>query len=106
MARTYFMRIWQTVELDSVKEHLLIVGDVTADCANCRELGLKYADVRSCPSCRTDFKFITARGAVGSTKSMGGLVKRIKDRCPNLTFVDYDDYKSLTGKQSARDFFG
>jgi len=105
MTPTFFMRIWQHVDIEAVKKHLLIVGDVTAACASCRELGIPYADTKSCPQCGTAFKFVTARGAAGSTKAMGGVVKRIKNRRPDLTFVDYDDYQSLTGKQSARDFF-
>lgn len=100
------MRIWQPVDIEAVKKHLLIVGELTGDCASCRELGIKYADVKICPQCKTDFKFITARGAVGSMKAMGGVVKRIKSRRPDLTFVDYDDFQSLTGKQSARDLLG
>jgi hypothetical protein len=103
---SFYMRVWQAVDLEGIQKHLLIVGDVTADCAACRHLGIKYAETQSCPGCGTIFRFITARGAVGSTKTMGAAVKRIKDRRPDLTFVDYDDYKSLTGKQSARDFFG
>jgi len=106
MAENFFMRVWQPVDIESIKQHLLIVGDLTADCASCRALGIKYADARECPECKTVFHFITARGAVGSTMKMGSIVKRIKARRPDLTFVDYDDYKALTGKQSARDFFG
>ena len=106
MTQPLFIRIWQPVDLEQIKKHLLIAGDVSADCGNCRELGLKYAEVRSCPACGTEFKFITARSAVGSAKSMGSIVKRIKNRCPHFTFVDYGDYQSLTGKQSARDLLG
>ncbi|MFT5208270.1 MAG: hypothetical protein ACI9CF_002042 [Candidatus Omnitrophota bacterium] len=101
-----YMRIWQNVDIDSIKERLLIVGELSADCAACRELGIVYQETKICPGCGVDFKFITARGAIGSLKVMGGTVKRIKDRRPDLTFIDYDDYKSITGKQSAADFFG
>lgn len=101
-----YMRIWQAVDIQNIKKQLLMVGDITADCANCRELGIRYAEVRICPKCGEEFKFITARSAVGSLRSMGSTVKRIKGRRPDLTFIDYDDYKSLTGKQSAREFFG
>jgi hypothetical protein len=100
------MRIWQPVDLEMVTKHLLIVGDTSGDCAACRALGIPYADAAHCPECGTAFKFITSRSAVGSTKTMGGIVKRIMDRRRDLTFVDYDDYKALTGKQSAKDFFG
>ena len=101
-----YMRVWQAVDIEGIKKHLVIAGDLMGDCASCRELGIKYAQEKFCPGCKTEFRFITARAAVGSMKSMGGVVKRIKDRRPDLTFVDYDDFQSLTGKMSARDLLG
>ena len=101
----YYMRIWQKVDIEEVKKHLLIVGDIAADCANCREIGIKYAQTQTCPQCGAEFKFITAR-ATGSLKVSGPQVKRIKERRPDLTFVDYDDFRSITGAKTARDFFG
>lgn len=101
-----YMRIWQTVDIEAVKRHLLIVGELTGDCASCRELGIPYTTAKTCPQCKTDFHFVAARSAVGSAKTAGGVVKRIKDKRPDLTFIDHDDYVALTGKQSARDFFG
>ena len=77
----------------------MIVGDLTADCAACRELGIDYAVAKACPKCATVFRFIAAR------HSSGGTVKRIKERRPDLTFIDYEDYKEITGKQQAREFF-
>ncbi len=100
------IRVWQTVDLEGVKAHLMIVGELTADCAPCRELGIKYAEAKTCPKCGVTFRFITARSATGGLKVSAGAVKRIKDRRPDLTFIDYDDYKSITGKQNAHDFFG
>ena len=100
-----YIRIWQSCVIEEITKHLLIVGDVTADCANCRELGIAYADARSCPKCGTQFHFITSRAISKLTRGPGAVVKRIKDRRPELTFIDYDDYKEMTGKQQARDFF-
>jgi len=100
------IRVWQTVDLEGVQKHLLIVGELSGDCAACRELGIKYAEAKTCPKCGVTFRFITVRGAIGGLKTSAGAVKRIKDRRPDLTCIDYEDYKSLTGKQSARDFFG
>ena len=103
---SYYIRVWQSVDIENVTKHLVIVGDITGDCAQCRELGIAYASAKTCPQCGTEFRFITARSATGSVKMSGATVKRLKDRRPDLTFIDYDDYKSITGKQAARDFFG
>ncbi len=98
---SFYIRVWQACDVQELTKHLLIVGDLTADCASCRELGIDYSFARSCPKCSTEFKFIALRSLGGG----GGAVKRIKDRRPDLTFIDYDDYKQITGKQQARDFF-
>ncbi len=102
---SFYIRVWQNCDVEGITKHLMIVGDVTADCANCRELGIDYTQVRNCPKCGTDFRFIASRSTGKLDKGRGATVKRIKDRRPDLTFIDYEDYKEITGKQNARDFF-
>ena len=103
---SFFIRVWQACNVEEITKCLLIVGDVTADCANCRELGIDYAKVSACPKCGTQFHFIASRNTGRLDANRGGTVKRIKDRRPDLTLIDYEDYKEITGKQQARDFFG
>ncbi len=102
---SYFLRIWQSCDIQEITKHLLIVGDITADCQACRELGIDYQTVKACPKCNTTFRFIASRNTGKLDPNRGATVKRIKDRRPDLTFIDYEDYKEITGKQSARDFF-
>ena len=102
---SFFIRIWQPCNVEGITEHLLIVGDVTADCAHCRELGIDYTKTKICPKCGTNFKFIASRNTGKMDRNRGGTVKRIIDRRPDLTFIDYEDYKEISGKQNARDFF-
>ena len=102
---SFYIRVWQSVNVEELTKHLLIVGDITADCANCRELGVEYATAKSCPKCGTVFRFIASRNTGMLDRGRGGTVKRIKDRRPDLTFIDYEDYKEITGKQQAREFF-
>ena len=102
---SFYIRIWQACEIAELTKHLLIVGDITADCANCRELGIAYAQTKQCPKCGTTFHFIASRNTGALSRDRIGTVKRIKDRRPDLTFIDYEDYKQITGKQNARDFF-
>ena len=101
----FYIRIWQPCEIENISKHLLIVGDITADCQNCRELGIDYQNSKTCPKCGTPFHFIAARNTGPLRKNRGATVKRIKERRPDLTMIDYEDYKQITGKQSARDFF-
>ena len=102
---SFYIRVWQACDVKEITKHLLVVGDVTADCANCRELGIEYAQAKSCPKCSTVFRFIASRNTGALDHGRGGTVKRIKDRRPDLTFIDYEDYKGITGKQQAREFF-
>lgn len=102
---THYIRIWQPANVEQIKEHLMIAGDLSSDCAKCQEVGLNLTD-RSCSNCGTDFLFIASRQATGANKGAGKTVARIKDRRPDLTFIDYEDFKQLTGKKSAEDFFG
>ena len=100
-----YIRVWQSCNVEEISKCLLIVGDVSADCSNCRELGIEYSKAASCPKCNTKFHFITSRNAGRLDPGRGGTVKRIKDRRPDLTFIDYEDFKEITGKQQAREFF-
>lgn len=96
------LRVWQNCDIEGIKAHLLIVGELTADCAACRELGIAYQTAKTCPKCGTEFRFITARHAGKLDRSAVG---RVKQRRPDLVLIDYEDYKNVTGKQSAREFF-
>ena len=102
---SFYIRVWQPCDVEGIKAHLVIVGELSADCAACRELGIAYQTAKNCPKCGTSFMFITARGAGAGGTDKVGTVRRIKGRRPDLTFIDYDDYKQITGKQSAREFF-
>ncbi len=102
---SFYLRVWQACNIEEISKCLLIVGDVTADCSACRELGIDYTKAEVCPKCGVKFHFITSRNTGRLDANRGGTVKRIKDRRPNLTFIDYEDYKEITGKQKAREFF-
>ena len=102
---SFYLRVWQACDVQEIGRHLLVVGDVTADCAACRELGIDYASAKNCPKCGTVFRFIASRSAGVLDRGRGATVRRIKQRRPDLTFIDHEDYKEVTGKQSARDFF-
>ena len=100
-----YLRIWQKCDIPEITKQLLIVGDLTADCTACRELGIDYVTAKVCPGCGVQFRFIAARSTGPLDRERMGNVKRIKERRPDLTFIDYQDYKDATGKQNAREFF-
>lgn len=91
-----FIRVWKDIDIKDVSDHLLIVGDITGDCSKCRALGIDYTKLSTCPKCGTAFKYIASR-----SKEVGKIIKRR----PDLIFIDFEDYKKITGKMKARSLF-
>lgn len=100
-----FIRVYQEHDLEEIKRQLLLVGDLSADCGACRELGLNVADA-TCKSCGVAFKYVTSRRADTNAAERFKIVKRIKEKRPDLIFIDYGDYDKLLGQKKAREFFG
>ncbi len=90
------IRVWKEVDIKDIESHLLIVGLTSADCSNCRELGINYSTATSCQKCGTDFKYIASRGKE---------IRKIKEKRPDLIFIDLEDYKKVTGFIKAKGFF-
>lgn len=100
-----FIRIWQEVDVEELNKHLLIIGELLGDCGNCKALGIDYSKHTSCPQCGTEFKYITLREGEAHNRERSGAIGRIKVRRPDLVFIDYGDFKRVTGKMKAREFF-
>lgn len=100
-----WIRVWQEKELTEVEKHLLIVGDTLADCGQCRELGLDYRNATRCPKCGTTFSYITSRRFESHPSERFHIVKRLSQTRSDLVWIDYDDYRKITGRQKALDFF-
>jgi len=90
------LRVWKEFDIDEVSKHLLIVGESAGDCSNCRELGINYLAAKSCPKCGNDFKYVASRTHE---------TRKIKNKRPDLIFIDLEDYKKVTGKIKAKDLF-
>lgn len=95
-----FLRAYQKFDMDEVKSHLLICGELSAHCAQCNTLGLKF-DTSRCPQCQAEFKYITFR----NIKENMPKIQKLNETNPRLTFVDYDDFKRITGRLKAQEFF-
>ncbi|MFH1854169.1 MAG: hypothetical protein ABH815_02530 [Candidatus Omnitrophota bacterium] len=91
-----FVRVWKEIDIKEMSNHLLVVGDLTGDCSNCRALGIDYTKASICPKCGTNFKYIASR-----SREVGKIIKKR----PDLIFIDFEDYKKITGKIKARNLF-
>ena len=100
-----WLRTWIEKDLVEIEKHLLVIGDARADCGQCRELGLDYKTVKECPNCHTVFSFVTCRRFNTHPGERFQIVKRLGFVRSDLIWIDYDDFKTLTGRQRAREFF-
>jgi len=105
MAREY-LRTYKLFDIEEVKEHLLIMGDLTADCASCRALGIDPYRAQACPQCQTPFKYMTSRRVDTHPGERFQFARRMQEKRPDLMLIDYSDYTKTLGQKQARDFFG
>ena len=95
-----FIRIYKDVDINEIKRHLMIYGDLSGNCANCQTLDLKI-DTLKCPKCQSEFKYLAFRNVRNHMPKM----TKLTETRPDLTFVDYDDFKRLKSALKAEEFF-
>ncbi|MBU0634989.1 MAG: hypothetical protein KKB82_00400 [Candidatus Omnitrophica bacterium] len=100
-----FVRIWNELDIDEVKKHLLKAGELSANCENCQHLGIDFSMQKTCPNCKTEFKFIGFRKK-SNPAEMISAIRRIKEKRPDLTVVDCEDIDRAMGKSKAQELFG
>ncbi len=98
-----FIRIWNEIEIKEIADHIIMVDDQFGFCPGCNEFGIKLANLKKCPKCEREFKYVSSRDARGGKGFE--MAKRTRKKLPHLTFVDYDDYERLTSKDKAADLF-
>lgn len=96
-----FIRFYQPMEVEHIKPHLLVYGDLGGACENCKAMDIKL-DLESCPKCGTAFHFISFR----NIKSHIPKIKKLFVERPNISIVDFDDYKMAMGASKAKNIFG
>lgn len=94
------LRVYRSFDVNDLKNHLLICGDLNAQCSKCQEMGLKWDD-SICSSCRTPFYFIAFR----NVKDNMPKILKILETDPQRMIVDFEDYKRVTGQSKAEEFF-
>lgn len=100
-----FLRTYKEYHIEDVKKHLLIWGDLSGDCASCRNLGIDVFSAQTCPQCGTEFRYVTSRRLESHMGERFRLVRRMQEKRPDLTFIDFSDYTKILGQKQARDFF-
>jgi len=97
-----FLRTVKEFVYEDVCQHLLVVGELKGDCFSCKEIGIDYLTVKTCPKCSTDFRYISHRTSSGAKSSN---FVNIAKRRPDLIYIEFDDMNKQKGKKQAEDFF-
>jgi hypothetical protein len=94
-----FVRIYRKIDMNAIKDHVMLYGDISANCGKCNAFNIKLEMTR-CPECGTEFKYIAFRNiAVHMPK-----VQKLAEERPQVLMVDYDDYKRNIGAVKAENF--
>ncbi len=91
-----FVRAWEELDLADIEKHLIVVGDLSAECFCCHKVGID-SKVRACPDCSAIFKYIGFRRKVQIP-----YLRKVKDERPRIVIIDFDDFKRSLGKRDAR----
>lgn len=93
------MRVYKNLDVYTVSRHLLIYGDLSAQCARCQAMDLKL-DQTACPNCAAEFKYIAFRHVANHLPKM----RKLNEQRPHITLIDYDDYRRCIGELKAKEF--
>lgn len=102
--RLSMIRVWQEFDVEQVKKHLLLAGELSANCENCQQLGIDFSKEKTCPQCKTVFHYIGFRRKSDKAEEFSA-IRRLKEKRPDLIIIDYEDIKRACGKSKARNFF-
>ena len=91
-----FLRVWQQADIKDIEQHLMVIGELSAECYHCHAIGLDM-NLDACPQCQAFFKYIGFRRKVDSK-----VVQRFVERHPRCIFIDFDDFKKSLSKSDAR----
>ncbi len=98
------IRVWHQMNIEEVKKHLLLAGELSANCENCQQLGIDFNKEVTCPNCQTPFKYISFRKKAHRGEEFSA-IRRLKKKRPDLMIIDYEDVKRTCGKSKAQNLF-
>ena len=92
------IRVYQKLDVQTIKSCLLIYGDLGGSCASCNKMDIKL-DATHCPACGAEFKYISFRNI---KVHMPKVQKLLAER--QLIIIDFEDYSRQMGAMKAHDF--
>jgi len=100
MVNEAYIRVWQKIDIELMKKHMIISGDPAGDCSNCREIGINISNTKICPNCGVEFKYMATRLQNNPSQAARMAAKR-----SDLIMVDLSDYKEALARENAKKIF-
>ena len=97
------IRVWSDLDPNEVTKHLILVDDHYGMCANCKQTGLVYFEHKSCPNCKTEFRYLATR--MSNPADIAKLLSRIRSEGLRLSLIDRGDYEKSSAKKAIDDLF-
>ena len=97
------VRVWQNLNVDEVRQHLILVDDLYGSCGNCRQLGLNYVKDAQCSGCGTTFRYLATK--LRSPGEVARILKRIESDGLKLTVIDREDFERAAAHDSVSNLF-
>ncbi|MCR9142275.1 MAG: hypothetical protein NXI24_08480 [bacterium] len=97
------VRVWQTLNVSDVRQHLLLVDDLYGSCGNCKQLGLNYVKDTQCSGCGTIFRYLATK--LRNPADVAKILGRIKKESLKLTVIDRDDFERAEAKDAINNLF-
>lgn len=91
-----FVRVWKELELLDIEKHLIVVGELSAECFSCHKVGINSQSA-TCPNCGVGFKYMGFRRIVRPA-----YLAKVRQENPAIIFIDFEDFKKSLGKRDAR----
>ncbi|MGQ2799002.1 hypothetical protein ACT54M_00825 [Leptospira santarosai] len=98
-----YVRVWKKLSVSEVSSQLMLIDDLYGTCGNCKHLGLNYTKDKSCPECKTKFRYLAtnSKSQTEIAKILGRLTKENLD----LILIDRDDFNQSKAKDAVKDLF-
>lgn len=95
------IRIYTPVDVRDVRAHLLLIDDLYGSCASCRHVGINFTRDRTCPNCKTEFRYLATKIKGEAPK----ILARIAADGLKLQLIDRDDWDHANAKDGLDGLF-
>ncbi|MBM9499559.1 hypothetical protein JWG44_04755 [Leptospira sp. 201903071] len=98
-----YIRAWKKLSVSEVSSQLMLIDDLYGTCANCKHLGLNYTKDKTCPDCKTRFRYLATNSK--SVTDVAKILNRLEKEGLDLILIDREDFNQSKAKDAVKDLF-